>query len=195
MSGHVVCTILTDKIAPLKQARCIQVSGFFLFPFLFFQLFKLNDCQLDGGQMDYNKLSKSELIYLLKEKTASNQPNLVAEDFRKRVKNWNVENFMVLIYDTQNQLLKTINTKGNVESCAIFADVIWKKILNTRRSRSIAIAHNHPSQSLKFSDEDLVIMKKFKGACEVLSIKLLDFLIVNETYYHSALEYGELQRS
>ena len=142
--------------------------------------------------MDYNKLSKSELIYLLKEKSSSNNPNLVADDFRNKIKDWNIENFMVLVYDTQNQLLKTINTKGNVGSCAVYADVIWKKIINTRRSRSIAIVHNHPAQSLNFSDEDLKMMKKFKNACEVLNYKLLDFLIVNETYYHSALEYGEL---
>lgn len=145
--------------------------------------------------MDYNKLSKSELIYLLKEKTASNQPNLVAEDFRKRVKNWNVENFMILIYDNQNHLLKTINSQGNANSCVFYSGITWKKILNVPRSKSIAVCHNHPAQSLEFSYQDIKTMTNFETACGIFDYRLLDFLIVNETNHHSALESGELQRS
>ena len=43
---------------------------------------------------------------------------------------------------------------------------------------SIIVAHNHPSESLKPSDQDIKITKMLKDAGEILRIKVLDHVII-----------------
>ena len=44
----------------------------------------------------------------------------------------------------------------------------------------IAVAHNHPSGSVRPSKEDINLTKKIKEACEIMDIKLLDHVLVGE---------------
>ena len=43
----------------------------------------------------------------------------------------------------------------------------------------LIIAHNHPSGNLKPSDADIQLTKKFKEACLILDINLLDHIIIS----------------
>jgi DNA repair protein RadC len=43
----------------------------------------------------------------------------------------------------------------------------------------LIISHNHPSGNLNPSDEDIKLTKKFKSACSLLDITLLDHIIIS----------------
>jgi DNA repair protein RadC len=52
--------------------------------------------------------------------------------------------------------------------------------------------HNHPSGSLKASEADIVLTKKFKTAGSLLDINILDHLIITENEYYSFADEGLL---
>lgn len=48
---------------------------------------------------------------------------------------------------------------------------------------SIILAHNHPSQNINPSKEDIAIYNRVKEAGKIIGVKLLDNIIVGEGYY------------
>jgi DNA repair protein RadC len=54
----------------------------------------------------------------------------------------------------------------------------------------IVIAHNHPSGVLQPSPGDIAITKKFKSACDLVDIELLDHLIISDRGYFSFKQNG-----
>lgn len=49
----------------------------------------------------------------------------------------------------------------------------------------IIIAHNHPDGILRPTPGDVVITEQFKSACELMDIKLIDHIIINQYTYYS----------
>ena len=54
------------------------------------------------------------------------------------------------------------------------------------------LIHNHPSQAVEPSEQDRQFAKSVLNSSVLMNVKLLDFLIVGDTYY-SFLENGLLQ--
>jgi DNA repair protein RadC len=55
---------------------------------------------------------------------------------------------------------------------------------------SVILAHNHPSGSLVPSPSDITLTKHIKGALNLIELKLLDHLIINEKTYLSMSDEG-----
>jgi nucleoside-triphosphatase THEP1 len=56
----------------------------------------------------------------------------------------------------------------------------------------IIVCHNHPSGSLKPSNQDLVITNSLREACETVAITLLDHIIITKSGYYSFMENRQL---
>jgi DNA repair protein RadC len=68
----------------------------------------------------------------------------------------------------------------------VFADPILD------RASAIAVAHNHPSGSLRPSEEDNEMTRRLKSAADILGINFLDHLIFSEKSYFSFRQEGLL---
>ena len=55
----------------------------------------------------------------------------------------------------------------------------------TDYATSIIVAHNHPSNNLKPSNEDIEITKRLNDAGVLLGINVIDHLIINKNGYYS----------
>jgi len=114
------------------------------------------------------------------------------EDIFNKIKEINInyeqENFIVFLLNNQNRILKEdILFKGGFESCLICPNTIFRNAL-LNNSNKIIIAHNHPSEDLNPSCEDIEIFKKLKEMGEILNIKVLDSIIFNKGGYYSLIE-------
>jgi DNA repair protein RadC len=69
--------------------------------------------------------------------------------------------------------------------------MIMKEALQAN-STVIALAHNHPSGSVRPSREDDMITKKVADACATMRIHLLDHLILTDGEYYSYREEGKI---
>jgi DNA repair protein RadC len=55
---------------------------------------------------------------------------------------------------------------------------------------SVILVHNHPSGSLDPSTADITLTKRIRGALELIEVKLVDHLIINERAYLSMSDEG-----
>ena len=78
---------------------------------------------------------------------------------------------------------------GNQENTIIDPRTVLQLMLKTNSTCSI-IFHNHPSQNLAFSPEDLKVTRNIMEACRLLNMNCLDHVIVGEESYSSYSEGG-----
>ncbi len=97
----------------------------------------------------------------------------------------NYEEFWVLLLDRANQIIKKINiSEGGLSGTIADPKKIFKLALE-HNSSSIILAHNHPSNNLKPSDNDIKLTKTISKAGTLLEIGVLDHIIVGSDNYFS----------
>ena len=95
----------------------------------------------------------------------------------------NVEHFDILLLNQAFRVIKRVNiSTGGIDNTAVDVRLIMKHCL-LNNATVLACVHNHPSGSLKPSKEDEDITNKIKRAGELLNIKLIDHVIIGDTYY------------
>lgn len=75
-------------------------------------------------------------------------------------------------------------TQGGIHQSVVDIRVLFKIALE-KYATAIIVAHNHPSGSLRASDEDLAITKRIRNAGELLGISLLDHIIIGNNAFLS----------
>lgn len=128
-----------------------------------------------------------------KDKMSSPQDvcKLVNDIFKMNVQAEEV--FICLCLDTKNKIVGAFEVaRGALASAIIHPREVYKRALLCNAA-SMVVAHNHPSGSVDPSPEDNAITKRLFEAGELLGVKLLDHLIVGESYaYHSYKESGNI---
>ena len=74
-----------------------------------------------------------------------------------------------------------------MNSAHVEMPAIFQRLLMSNSSQFI-IAHNHPSGNLTPSEEDIHLTRRIKRAGNLMGIKLLDHIIVNNETYTSFAE-------
>ena len=102
------------------------------------------------------------------------------------------EYFKVLFLNQASQVLgyTLISEGGITETCADVRVIMQAALLTN--SVAIILAHNHPSGNLKPSRQDMEITKQVKDAAQIMRIKILDHIILNDTGNYSFADEGEL---
>jgi DNA repair protein RadC len=128
------------------------------------------------------------LIKEIKNPIPINNAECIYKNYLKKFGNQDREHFIVIGLDTKNKpLYREIVSIGTLNSTIIHPREVFKKAI-LMSSCSIIIAHNHPSQDLEPSQEDILVTKQLKQASEILGIKLLDHLIFNKENFKSITE-------
>jgi DNA repair protein RadC len=101
------------------------------------------------------------------------------------------EEFMVLLLNRANRVLGCLKlSKGGLTGTVVDLRILYGTALKAMAS-SIIIAHNHPSNNLRPSDEDRDLTNRLIKAGQLLDIHVLDHLIlVPEGAYFSFADEG-----
>ncbi len=95
------------------------------------------------------------------------------------------EEFWILLLDRANQVIRKVNiSEGGMAGTVADPKKIFKMALDNNAS-SLILAHNHPSNSLKPSQNDIDLTKKLKSAGKLLDVAVLDHLIFGHDSYYS----------
>lgn len=95
------------------------------------------------------------------------------------------EESWVLLMNSSNKILKKIlASKGGITGTVIDIRLIIKEAIENLAT-NIVLVHNHPSGSTKPSEEDNIVTKKLKDACNLLDIYLMDHVIICDDDYYS----------
>jgi DNA repair protein RadC len=88
------------------------------------------------------------------------------------------EVFKTIFLDSSNAIIITEDiAEGSINSNTIYPRELIKLALK-HHAASIVIAHNHPSGSVKPSNEDRKLTSSLYLACSLIQIRLLDHLII-----------------
>lgn len=95
------------------------------------------------------------------------------------------EEFWLLLLSRANKVIaKELISKGGLSGTIADPKIIFHIALQHQAS-SVILAHNHPSNNLKPSQEDINLTKKLLQAGKILDIGVLDHLIITDKGYFS----------
>lgn len=115
-------------------------------------------------------------------------PQQVYETF-KFLRNETKEYFFALHLDGKNRIICIdMVSLGSLNQSIVHPREVFKSALLSS-SAGIILLHNHPSGEPTPSREDIEITRRLKEAGELLGIRVLDHIIIGETYI-SFLERG-----
>lgn len=111
---------------------------------------------------------------------------------KAKMQDLNHEEFWVIFLNRSNKMISLEQfSRGGITGTVADARMIYSRALHWR-SVGIILAHNHPSGSIKPSQQDIELTKKMKSAGQNLDIAVLDHLILTEDNYFSFADEGLL---
>jgi DNA repair protein RadC len=88
------------------------------------------------------------------------------------------EHFCILFLDNANNITGfKVLFSGGMNAASVDLKVVFRNAL-LFGARSLILVHNHPSNSLNASKEDIQITKEIKQAGKLLGIRILDHIIL-----------------
>lgn len=127
------------------------------------------------------RLSKVDTI----NESQLNNPQKVVEWIRFNVGYSNQEEFFAVYLNARGGIIKAeVMYKGSKNSSIVGVDEILRKAIILKAS-GIVVAHNHPSDNVEPSVNDIEVTKKLYKASMMVGIPLLDHLIVGKSNYFS----------
>ena len=103
------------------------------------------------------------------------------------------ESFVVIFLNNQN-FVKGIHRLfvGGIASTIVDIRLIFSIALKSATT-SILVSHNHPSGTLKPSQQDLALTKRIREGCQIFEINLVDHLILSPYgNFYSMADEGDL---
>jgi DNA repair protein RadC len=143
--------------------------------------------------MDENSVYKytlnREKVCGIRESAQLSSPCSVADYIRATgIASEEQEHLITLVLDTKNQIrgYYTVVIGLADQAVAHVREVFRYAII--QNASSIILSHNHPSQNVEPSFDDVRLTASMKDAAKIIDIKLLDHIIVSETSYFSFRE-------
>jgi DNA repair protein RadC len=120
-------------------------------------------------------------------------PQAVTDYLMASMRDLKREVFKVLFLD---KALRILGDKdlffGTVDEAAVYPREIVREALLVKNASSVILSHQHPSGKTEPSREDYEITQKIKAACQTVSIRVLDHIIIGENQYFSFSERSQL---
>lgn len=99
------------------------------------------------------------------------------------------EEMRVLLLDTRNHVMANVLLyQGTLNGTSVRVAEVFRPAI-TRQAASIIVCHNHPSESLVPSEEDLLFTQHLQEAGTLLNVDLLDHLIIADGRYLSVVAW------
>lgn len=119
-------------------------------------------------------------------------PQAVADYLCAALRDQKREIFKVLFLDKSLRILGERDLfHGTIDEAAVHPREVVKAALEFHAS-NLVLVHNHPSGKIEPSREDYEITQKIKAACQTVSIRVLDHIIVGENQHFSFSERNAL---
>ncbi len=102
------------------------------------------------------------------------------------------EYFVVVFLDNKNRITGYRNLfRGLSDSVSVQSRLLFREALSCHASKLI-IAHNHPSQSVRPSLDDLSVTSQLQKAGELMNLPVIDHIIVSQHDYFSFRENNRI---
>jgi DNA repair protein RadC len=102
------------------------------------------------------------------------------------------EHFCILFLDNSNNITGyKVLFSGGMNAATVDLKVVFRNALFFGAC-SLILVHNHPSNSLNASQEDIQITQEIKQAGKMLGVRILDHIILTNNSYLSMADEGKI---
>ena len=116
----------------------------------------------------------------------------IYEYMHPKMQDLDTEEAWILLMNQDYKLIKTVRiSRGGISETAVDVRIILKEALLCNAT-VLALCHNHPSNSIRPSNDDNHLTERVKRACDTMRIYLLDHVIITDGAYYSYREQGRL---
>lgn len=156
--------------------------------------------------MQYNGIGEAKAITILaacelgkrrQREQAEERPDLgtatrMYNYLHTHMQDLDVEEAWLLLMNQNFRLIKSLRlSHGGITETAVDVRLIIKEAVLCNAT-ILALAHNHPSGSIRPSADDNRLTERVKKACEVMRIHFADHIIVADGQYYSYHEQGKI---
>ena len=156
--------------------------------------------------MQYNGIGEAKAITILaacelgkrrQREQAEERPDLgtatrMYNYLHTHMQDLDVEEAWLLLMNQNFRLIKSLRlSHGGITETAVDVRLIIKEAVLCNAT-ILALAHNHPSGSIRPSADDNRLTERVKKACEVMRIRFADHIIVADGQYYSYHEQGKI---
>lgn len=99
--------------------------------------------------------------------------------------------FIILLDAGNNTLGYAKISQGGIAGTVVDVKIIAKYVIESL-AQGVIVAHNHPSGTLKPSEQDLTLTRNLEKTLKLMGTVLQDHLIVTKDGYYSFKDNGEL---
>lgn len=115
-------------------------------------------------------------------------PDEIYRQVRQKLINFHKEHLIVISLNSANKIIGIdIVSIGILNSNLVHPREVFKTAIN-HHAAQIILCHNHPSNVLIPSDDDLEITKDLVSAGNILGIEVIDHIIITKNEYYSFKE-------
>ncbi len=115
-------------------------------------------------------------------------PSSVASIFMEELRNKLKECFYILLLNTKNKIIsKEFISEGTLNSSLVHPREVFKPAIK-KSANSIILIHNHPSDDLTPSRDDILITKRLDETGKIVGITVLDHIIIGDGQFLSLKE-------
>jgi DNA repair protein RadC len=116
------------------------------------------------------------------------RPQDVVQYFKNRMSLLKKEEFVVIVLDTKNKLIKdVVISQGTLNASIVHPRDVFNAAV-THMASTIILLHNHPSGDPSPSNEDIEITRRLFDAGKMMGIEVLDHIIIGDGNYVSLKE-------
>ena len=139
------------------------------------------------------ELGKRRMLEEAREKKVISSSTDIFRLLKPRMEDLDHEESYAIYLRADNSLIGApyLIGRGGINETSVDIRIILREALQ-RGAVTVAIAHNHPSGSLRPSREDDRLTERTQKACQLMSIRLLDHLIITDTDYYSYRDQGKI---
>jgi DNA repair protein RadC len=120
-------------------------------------------------------------------------PDTVAALLREENRQYQVEQFTVLLLNTRRKLISVERiSQGTLDTILVHPREVFKSAISASAS-AIVLAHNHPSGDPTPSEADIKVTRDLIRAGQVLKIEVLDHVILGRASHERAKDYVSLR--
>jgi DNA repair protein RadC len=140
--------------------------------------------------LELGRRRRADDVLIDKQKITSSQDayNLLYADLSDKYH----EEFWILLLDRANKVIRKVNiSEGGLAGTVADPKKIFQLALE-QHACGIILAHNHPSNNLQPSPNDLDLTKKIVSGGKNLDINILDHLIIGNDKFYSFADEGTM---
>ncbi len=102
------------------------------------------------------------------------------------------EEVWVMLLNNSMRLIKTVRMSSGGLTCSLVDVRMLIKEVLMADATCFVLVHNHPSGSLRPSNEDEVLTRKVKDAADVMQLHMVDHIIVADGGFYSFMDEGKI---